>query len=144
MSNLNAAIEEMARTIRVGSYYHCGTLGSITTTADCSSGDTYFGFLPSGGDSSLSGNRTVYRFNESTHQIERSLDSGINWIGITAPEVTVNTLKFYAVGTTVQRADGDANQPRVLIVIDGVAGLGAGLESPFSLETMVSQRLLDI
>ena len=148
MNNLNAAVEEMSRTIRVGSVYHCGNTGSFTETRDCpeENGDenTFFAFLPSGSDPALPNNRTVYRFNPDTSQIERSQDSGTSWIAITAPEVTIERLRFYATGTDTQRFSGDSNQPRVLIIVQGVAGVGDALESPFSIETTVSQRLLDI
>lgn len=144
MNNLNAAVEQISRTIRVGSYYHCGSAGNLAVAADCSSGDTFFAFLPSGSSPALSGNRTVYRFNQTAKQIERSLDSGGTWVALTAPEITVENLKFYAVGTSAQRVSGDSNQPRVVIVVQGIAQLGPALESPFNIETMVSQRLLDI
>lgn len=145
MNNLNAAVENMSRSIRVGRTYHCGDIIDITSPKNCTSGSSVLAFLPAGGDPALSTNRVVYRLNTSTHQIERSLDSGATWIGITAPEVVVNNLAFYTVGAFTSRGSPSDNvQPRVVMVVQGVAGEGEALQSEFNIQTTVSQRLLDI
>jgi prepilin-type N-terminal cleavage/methylation domain-containing protein len=145
MNNLNAAVESMSRTIRVGRAYHCGDTVAVATPQNCPSGSSIFAFLPSGEDPDLTTNRTVYRLNSAAHQIERSLDSGATWIGITAPEVVVNTLAFYTVGAHSSRGTpADNIQPRVVMIVEGVAGTSAALRSEFNIQTTVSQRLLDI
>ncbi len=145
MNNLNAAVESMSRTIRVGRTYHCGDTIAVATPQNCPSGASTFAFLPSGEDPDVITNRTVYRLNGSAHQIERSLDSGATWIGITAPEVVVNTLMFYTVGAHSSRGTPSDNiQPRVIMVVEGVAGTSEALRSEFNIQTTVSQRLLDI
>src|SRR5262249_17340095 len=57
MNNLNAAVEQMSRSIRVGSNYYCGDtaevppLTVINTTRDCATnGGLLFAFEATGGD----------------------------------------------------------------------------------------------
>ena len=146
MNNLNVAVESMARSIRVGTTYHCEESiasqapSALATPRSCgSSGGLLLAFESSEGNSSDPNDQVVYRINGT--QIERSLQGGINgsWVALTAPEVTIESLKFYVSGTT----PGDALQPRVLISIRGSAQLPKGTTN-FNLQTSVVQRLLDI
>ena len=78
----------------------------------------------------------TYRLNNQT--IEKKLDNG-DYIAVTAPEIVIDNLTFYTVGA------GASNtlQPKVIIKIQSHAGLGAD-RSDFTLQTLVSQRVLDI
>ena len=60
-NNFNSSIDSMARAIRTGSQYHCGT-GTLTAVQDCASTHgTQFAFLPSG--ATLSSQVVVYKYN---------------------------------------------------------------------------------
>jgi len=146
MNNLNVAVESMARSVRVGTTYHCEesadpkTPAALATPRSCgASGGLLFAFESSEGNSSNPSDQVVYRINGT--QIERSLQGGVNgsWAALTAPEVTIESLKFYVSGTT----PGDALSPRVLIGIRGSAKVPKG-STNFHLQTSVVQRLLDI
>jgi len=132
VNNLHFALENMTRTIRTGNFYHCDIeVGDVTEPRDCASTPaTSFAFLDS------NGKRVEYRQNGAV--IERLVSGDADFIGITAPEVTVNQLRFFVSG-----AEG-AGQPRVLIVLDGMMQGRARVPSAFNIETLVSQRLLDI
>lgn len=129
MSNLNFAMESMTRSIRTGTRYSCGGGG------DCADdGSTIFNFIDSKGRS------VEYSFIDGS--IIRTIDDktlGLITGPITAPEVNIDSMAFYADGV----AEGDSAQPRVFIIIKGTAGTDNKSRTSFSLETLVSQRLLD-
>lgn len=126
MNNLNFALDSMTRAIRVGGTYDCG--GSCA-----SDGTEEFTFI------STDGEEIRYRYNTIDQSIERSIDVGLSYQALTAPEVNVEFLKFYVTGENPT----DNEQPRVLIVVKGVVGPDDRTRTEFSLETLVTQRLLD-
>lgn len=130
MTNLNFAVEIMAREIRFGSKYHCGTTGDWSLPQDCSSGDNIITF------ESSSGGEITYRLNGNT--LEKSEDGGNTYLGITAPEINIESMKFFVTG-----AELSSKQPKVLILIRGHAGNKPTIQSSFTIQTTVSQRILD-
>lgn len=139
INNLNFALESMSRTIRVGTFYHCGVTGSIGTPQDCSQGSSYFAFEKSGGNSSSLSDQIVYRLIDN--RIERSIDGGGTFIPITAPEVVVEDLRFYVVGS---QATPDTVQPKVVMIVRGSAQITSRSRTEFNLQTTIAQRLPDI
>lgn len=145
VNNLHFAFENMSRNIRTGAVYRCGADGALGNPRDCAtSGNTSVAF------SARTGSVVIYRWNGTTLSIERSLDSGGTFAPITAPEIQVDQLQFYVDGSCPKASNNpsecpsDTKQPRVLIVARGRM-LGKGrIESKFDIETMVSQRQLDI
>ncbi|KKT66972.1 MAG: hypothetical protein UW61_C0019G0002 [Candidatus Curtissbacteria bacterium GW2011_GWC1_44_33] len=129
LNNLNLAVESMSKEMRFGKNYHCGS-GTVTVPQNCPGGDTLMSFLSSDNI------QITYRLNNQT--IEKKLDNG-DYIAVTAPEIVIDNLTFYTVGA------GASNtlQPKVIIKIQSHAGLGAD-RSDFTLQTLVSQRVLDI
>jgi prepilin-type N-terminal cleavage/methylation domain-containing protein len=149
MNNLNAAVEQMSRSIRVGSSYHCADTETppsafvIATPRDCAqNGGLLLGFEATGGDPDDVDDQVVFRLNGT--QLERSLESGANgsWVSLTAPEVHINNFKFYVTGST-PLGGGDTEQPRVLMIIRGTAELQGG-PTEFTVQSSVTQRLIDI
>lgn len=142
MNNLNFAIENISRNMRVGSIYHCSTGTSvppdITVPQDCQNGGVLLAFETSTGNRAISSDQVVYRF--VSGRIEKSSDGGATFIAVTAPEVTIEDLKFYVVGSTRE----DTEQPRVAMTISGFAGVSDRARTSFNLQTTISQRLLDI
>jgi len=142
MNNLNAALETMARNIRTGQDYHCGSGGLITNPKDCQTGLKYFAYLPSGADPSDSSDRVVYYYDQNQSRIERCESNCVNnpqFISITAPEVTIDSMQFYVTGTTVC----GSSQPRVLISIHGYAKVPGGT-TEFRVQTGITQRVLSV
>jgi prepilin-type N-terminal cleavage/methylation domain-containing protein len=135
MTNLNFALEVMAREIKFGENYYCGidTNSPHTQTGSCTSTPgTAITFTSSEGVD------TIYRLQGT--EIEKSIDHGGTYIGVTSPEVTVTDLRFYVFGTA---PIPDTNQPKALIFIRGYAGNKPTAQSNFVLQTTVSQRPLD-
>ncbi|MEK7147700.1 MAG: type II secretion system protein [Patescibacteria group bacterium] len=130
MSNLNLAMETMSREMRYGKNYHCGSSGSITSPQNCPSGDTLMSFLSS------DNTQITYRLNGTT--VEKQVDSE-SFLSVTDAATVIDSLTFYTLGADIS----NTLQPRVVIKIKGHAGSGKNI-SDFSLQTMVSQRRLDI
>ncbi|MEK7652499.1 MAG: type II secretion system protein [Patescibacteria group bacterium] len=141
MSNLDFAIEDITRTMRVGTNYHCGS-GDIREPKDCNGGSSYIAFESTGGDPNSINDQIVYRLNGA--QIEKSTSGGASnsFIAITAPEITIESLSFYVQGSGTV-SGGDKKQPKVLIVLSGYAGENEKTKSNFNIQTMISQRILD-
>lgn len=132
MDNLNLALENMARTVRFGTNYHCGNpTGNLSTPLDCPNGDTFLAV-------NFEGQTIVYRKNGTS--IQRSDNGGATYTNITSPENTViEQLTFYTRGTA------NDSQPYVLVVIKGYSGNpNKPTKSTFSIQTIMSQRKLDI
>lgn len=130
MGNLNLAMETMAREMRFGTVYHCGTQGSLATPQNCSGGSSFIGFLTSDGV------QTVYR--RSGTAIQKSINGGSSYTAVTAPDISIDDLTFYVLGAVTT----DTIQPKVLIRVRGTAGEGIS-QTDFTLQTLVSQRILD-
>lgn len=140
MDNLNFAMENMARNLRIGTEYHCdATTGIITLPNDCTLGASSIAFEGYKGNPNNPDDQIIYRFNGTTGQIERSIDSGSTFLGLTAPELSIDTMTFFVTGTTA----GDFKQPRAVIIIRGSTIFKKGIKSSFNVETTVSQRKID-
>jgi len=125
MDNLNFAMESMARSIRTGDDY------------SCSGGDN----CPSGGNSltftDQNSQTVTYRYEAATKSISVQKGAGA-FTNITSPEVTIDSLTFYVNGV-----GSDGAQPRVVISIQGTAGIIETLKSSFSVQTTISQRRVE-
>lgn len=142
LDNLNFAIENMVRDMKTGYTYHCGNSGTITDPQDCPSPRSYIAFEGQNGNPLIPGDQIVYRLGGvGGQQIEVSNNSGSTFFPITAPppELSVTSLGFRVYNALVS----DQKQPRVVIVIRGVAGTGA-TASAFDVQTSVSQRSPDV
>lgn len=131
MDNLDFAMENISRGLRVGGIYHCGAGGGITLPQDCPGGDDYLAFADSNGGT------TIFRLQDGT--IERSTDGGATFLDMTSPNVLIDRLDFFVNGT----APGDGVQPSVHIVVGGFIALPKGNTTRFDLQTFVTERLLD-
>jgi prepilin-type N-terminal cleavage/methylation domain-containing protein len=132
MDNLNFTIETMSREMRFGKNYHCSSSVPLTNPTECYSGnDNFVSFLSS------DGKQTVYRLNNTS--IQKSTDGGSTYVDVTAPEVTINKLGFVVVGSPAL----DNMQPRIFIQIKGYAGSKSTIQSNFTLQTLVTQRIRD-
>lgn len=141
MTNLNFTVEAISRDIKFGSNYHCGTSSSFPPVPrNCSgiaSAESSISFVTSNNEN------TIYRLQGT--QIQKSSNGGTTFIGVTAPDVIVEDLKFYVFNSFPQSgASPDDAQPRVIVVIRGYAGDKPSTQSSFVLQTTLSQRGLDL
>ncbi|MES2409306.1 MAG: type II secretion system protein [Patescibacteria group bacterium] len=132
LTNLNFALEAMVRDLRTGYNYSCDGGG------DCTGFDGLGGGIIS--FISTQSNLPV-EYTIQNDGIVKSVDGG-NRVSLTSPDVKITSLKFYVVGTKKTVA-GDYIQPRIIITIAGNYN-GFGNLAEFHLQTMVSQRRIDI
>lgn len=147
MDNLNISLDGMERAIRMGSNFHCGT-GSYQTTQDCSSTSDaatnhyVFAFEPYG--NTPTDQPWIYSYDPATKRLYKSVN-GATPMPITAPEVSIDSLQFYVVGSDrgCSVTPCDTVQPKVVIVIKGTAGSDKARTS-FHVQVTAVQRLLDL
>ena len=138
-NNLHFALENMSRGLRMGSAYHCGSPDvPLSDPVDCS--ETPASFL-----AFTSRERETVAYQLNGRVIERAVHpfggSGpLVFAPLTAPEISVERLQFFVDGAP----STDKRQPRALILAHGVMKGKGGIETRFDIETLVSQRLLDI
>ena len=137
ITNLNFALEGMMRDLRTGYDYDCGV--PTPELDDCTGGTNDPAGQAIKFTSSQSDGQKVTYF-KSGNAISKLVDVGTPY-SLTAPEVTVDRLDFYVTGTASGAAD--SRQPKILVVISGKY-IGFGQVASFSLQTLVSQRKLDI
>ncbi|MHB1316870.1 MAG: PilW family protein [Minisyncoccota bacterium] len=134
MDNLNFALESMSRTVRFGTNYYCGTTSSNPPPSnDCNvnTNNNSLSIRSSDGSLivySLSGGRIIKTVNGTSDPM-------------TSSEITVTRLSFYVFNSAVWP---DLGQPRVVMVLSGYVGNKVSTKSSFNLQTMMSQRKLDI
>jgi prepilin-type N-terminal cleavage/methylation domain-containing protein len=152
VANLAFGVDSMARSIRTGTLYGCGTTGGggsgTQNGSPCGSGGTPSSPMFSFYDTNLS-SRVTYKL-LSTGVIGRcagnpcSNDS--SFVGITDPRIQISTtsplgLVFYVNGV----GTGDARQPQVTFLIKGTMPSDSkGGVTPFTIQTTATQRLLEI
>ena len=147
MNNLNITIDGMVRSAREGSTFHgaggdgaCGGT-DYNTPHDCTNGGTTLAFEPYG--NTTSDPPWIYSFAQDSNGVGRiyKSESGHAPIPITAPEVSIDDMHFYVVGTT----HGDSTQPKIVIVIKGSAGAtGSSARTTFHIQATAVQRVLDL
>lgn len=141
INNLNFAIESMVRNARVGTNFHCENdsfVNNAESPLDCAAGGILFAFEGQFGSPLDPNDQIVYRINGT--QLERSTDSGTNFIAVTAPEVVIDKLTFYVTGAPRL----DSLQPHMVVIIQGHAGRDKRSRTEFNLQGGATQRLLDI
>lgn len=143
MTNLNFTMEIMSREMKFGKYYYCGTDTTnphIGRTQDCTGSG-----VPAGNAITFTtseGVDTIYRLNVGNSQIEKSIDHGATYIPLTSQEIVIQDLKYYVFDSAPP--PGNNNQPRVLVYVRGYAGTRPNSQSTFIIQTLVSERALDL
>ncbi len=143
MTNLSFAVDSIGRNIRTGYNYLC-----------LSSGDNRLNLssLPSGSDDCTNGNdaivftrekdgyRVGYRLNGSMLE-QREVGGGndTDWLPITAEATIISNFDVVVEGSTA----GDEEQPVASILIEGAVNNGLDIDTKFTLQTKVTQRILN-
>ncbi len=129
MTNLNIALEGMSREMRYGKNYHCGSSGTVTVAQNCAGGGTYLSFLDANGV------QVTYRLNGTA--LERQ-EGSATFLPVTAPEAVIDSFIFYTTGA----GNDNLLQPKILVAVKAHAG--EKQRTDFALQTLISQRSLDI
>ena len=153
MSNLNVSLDGLVRNTRMGSGFYCTYTGASAPpspigVSDCNGSSqtagNVFAFTPYGKDPSVTAQKWVYWYDTSSpasKRLRKSEDGGMTFFPLTAPEVQIDDMKFYVVGSS----SGDNQQPRLVMIMKGTAG-GEKVKtlSNFNIQATAVQRLLDI
>lgn len=144
MTNLSFAIDSMTRNIRTGKDYYCDGASSLgnplkSLKNDCS-GETGIVFTPGFENNK----RMAYRHNGTAIQ-QRKDTGGVadSWVDITSTlppaAVQITRLQFTVEGSS----NGDTNQPKITMFIEGQVDNGLTSPSKFKIQSNVTQRVLD-
>lgn len=147
MNNLNVSLDDMVRSIRMGSDFRCGgqTSGTTFDYPDCSTGSDALFITPFGKDPANRSDDWGYIFDSTgaycgKGRICKVIGNGTP-IAITSPNISIDSMTFYVVGTT----RGDTTQPKVVISIKGTAdGDQIKTVTNFTIQATAVQRLLDL
>ena len=138
MDNLSFIMEDMSKNLRTGYDYHCSNiLSNLSAPLSCASGGGIISFK-----SSSDGSQWVYEI-LSDGTLQKSVSGGIagTFVVLTPPEIIIDP----ASGFLVTGAEtGDNLQPFVTIKLIGTITSENNVVTPFSLQTSISQRLIDI
>lgn len=169
IDNLSFSIEDMARSLRVGTNYQCASMFAtplvdntfpdvfVNDSADlagagfgpgiaCPEGAGAIFFESAEGDpaedSDQYGFMMLYN-EENVGKLYKTTDGGASWLVITPPSVELDPIRsgFVVVGTGTT-LDADFTQPMVFMHLVGTVQYGS-IVTPFNLQTSVSQRALD-
>lgn len=147
INNLNFAMEDMSRNLRVGTSYYCGEGANGAQGQSCAPGATSNAVTFKSNKFSSIGNTPIYmgyKFDNVKGQLlfKDDLNGTGDYVPITAPEVTISKATFTVLGASAG-STGDQEQPRILITIQGSAGLNLRSQSNFNIQTSITQRVLD-
>lgn len=144
MDNLSFVVEDMSRNLRIGFNYYCippsgeildytGITRSCPDPASAGGGISF--------KSGYDGSQWVYYGNDN--KIFRKIGNN-EPIQLTPNEIEIEDVSFIVTGAEPP-SSGDNQQPFVTIKLSGEITMpGKNVKSPFSLQTAVSQRLIDI
>ncbi len=131
MNNLNITLDSMVRNIRMGTDFQCGG-----TIGDCPQGSSSFTFTCNPQTVTCSSGGSSWTYSQCGSAICRT-----SMGNITAPEVSISSLRFYVVGSV----PGDMIQPKVVIVVSGTAGgQNVRTQTSFHIQASAVQRELDL
>jgi len=156
MDSLSFVMEDMSRSLRTGYEYRCTpSAGSISTgnPLSCDSGWA-IAFKPQDYDPASATNNKYWIYAITSFPIGspagiwKSTDSGANWVKLTPDEVVIDPAQTYAFSVLGAEPPSPSfsnrQQPLVNIKLIGKIVYKNNVETPFSLQTSVSQRLIDI
>ena len=136
LDNVSIAIEDMSRTIREGTLYHCDntiTIPSIEVARECPGGATSIVFEGVNGTTTTANDQIIYRLDNVNSKIVKSVNAGTDWLDVTGPKFTITDLQFYVIA-------GVNEQPRVFMALKGEVGDKATQRIGFTFQTTVTQR----
>jgi prepilin-type N-terminal cleavage/methylation domain-containing protein len=146
MDNLNFVMEDMSRNIRTGYNYQCFDAShlslsptTLSTPLSCASGWA-IAFEYANGNPATYTDQWVYYINGG--KIYKSVNGAQSFVQLTPDEVTIDQAYAFSV-LGAEPPPGDSQQPLVNIRLIGHVTY-KNVVSPFSLQTTVSQRQIDI
>ncbi len=152
LDSLSFMMEDISRNIRTGSSIRCinepGDFlpGVITSPKSCESGGA-IAFEYQFGDPDNLGDQWVYKIESVdgvNFNVSKSTNSGLTWVQLNPGpnEVLIDATSSFSV-LGAEGPNEDDQQPLVNIRLSGKVVLKNNVYSPFSLQTSISQRVVD-
>jgi type II secretory pathway pseudopilin PulG len=146
IDNLNFVMEDMSKNLRTGYNFRCyRTVGDITNVNIPQSCATGWAIAFESADGVLADNTDQWVYYIDSGKIFKSTDGGANYIQMTPDEIVISeSYAFTVLGAEPPpESPGPDRQPFVIIKLVGSITYN-NIVSPFTLQTSVSQRQLDI
>lgn len=146
MDNLSFVTEDMGRNLRTGYNYQCFNInqslspGTLGAPRSCANGWA-IAFEAAGGNITTYTDQWVY-YISNDGKIYKSVDGAQSFVQLTPDEIVVNSISGFSV-LGAEPPPADRQQPFVTIRLVGNITF-KNVVTPFSLQTSVSQRLIDI
>ena len=155
IDNLSFVIEDMSRNMRTtgASSFHCFVTGDsipsvsspvVSTPKSCASG-WGIAFEPATGNDTNNDDQWIY-YISGTGKIYKATQgpyTASNFVLLTPDEVVIDAASSFAV-LGAESSATNSQQPLIMIRLVGKITLKNNVVTPFSLQTSVSQRVLDI
>lgn len=147
MDNLSFIMEDISRNMRTGYNYHCGETGSLESPQSCPTG-TFIAFEEAHGNPAVATDQWVYKIelgaNAGEYNIFKSVSGGAanTFVQLNSSEIVLKQGSGFSV-LGAEAPPGNTQQPLVNIRLVGEI-IYKDVITPFSLQTSVSQRLIDI
>lgn len=155
IDNLSFVMDDMSKNLRTGYNYQCFYVGqelgmsTLGEPKSCPDGNGWAVAFEAGeGNTSLPTDQWIYfigTYGDDTDiGIYKSIDGGVSYVRLTSEEIFIDyaASNFSVFGAESPLA-GDMHQPFVTIKLVGYINF-KNVETPFSLQTSVSQRQIDI
>jgi len=147
MTNINFVIDDISRNARVGTVYSCSNgrnISRFSQARNCANGgNTALAFESDKGSPLTATDQFVYRYiapsGGDNGYIEKSTNGGSSFDRVTDEDISIEYMRFYVTGAR----NTDSVQPKIIIVMRGVAGALDKIQTEFSIETAVAQRVFD-
>jgi type II secretory pathway pseudopilin PulG len=144
IDNLSFIMEDMSRNMRTGYNFRCyssqGEINNVSVPQSCASGWA-IAFEGAEGEADDDTDQWVYYISDDG-KIFKSRKGGSDYVELTTDEIKIDPASIY--GFSVLGAEGnDEQQPLITIKLVGTITY-KNIVSPFSIETAVSQRVIDI
>ena len=141
MDNLSFIMEDMSKNLRIGYSFHCGNdLLNLGNPLSCVNGKVI-------AFKSVLGDQWVYKIESLdggvTYNLSKSVNGGATWTQLNPSEINFGGSSSFSV-TGAEAPPGNTLQPFTTIRLNGSITSENNVVTPFSLQTSISQRLVDI
>ena|SRR3989344_7195689 len=146
MDNLSFIMEDISRNMRTGYTYHCGSLVNLDTPLSCED-DLFIAFEEAHGDTTITTDQWVYKIELGTNSgnIFKSIDGGVTFVQLNSSEIILKAGSGFSVLGAEPPSSPTSNTQQPLTIIRLVGEIHyKDIITPFSLQTTVTQRLIDI
>ncbi len=148
IDNLSFILEDMSRNLRTGYNYRCvdnGIFNNLDVPLSCASGGAIV-FEEAHGDVGVTSDQWIYKVESNdggiTFNIWKSTDGGTSYVQLNTSDILINSVSGFSV-LGAEEASGNQQQPLVNIRLAGKIKYKE-VETPFDLQTSVSQRLIQL